>query len=129
MKFPTTPCIVTVTACTEPSHIILYAQQSLRLGHWSGQPLLFCLRHADDLLVLHRHADGRTAHSHAWLWSFLNNRAPWIDQQFGWDLTELPTVWAPHHARPERRHTPFPAKPKKIRSDVSERQPTRRYAR
>ncbi len=111
MKSPTTPCIV--NACTKPSHIILYAQQRRVIGHWAGQPLLFCLRHADHILTLHRHADGRALISGG-LWSAAARPAwAWIDEQFGWDLTELPTVWAPHHERPERKHTPWPAKSRK----------------
>lgn len=129
MRFPTTPCVL--NGCTEPSHILLFAQEinwplegrleGQRLRRGTHLPL--CLRHGGDLLDALRVADGRRP-------DLRNSLAPWI-RQVGWDLTELPLVRADWHSTPSRPVAPWhAAKAGKIRAGVGDRPPApRRHPR
>lgn len=107
MKIEATPCVL--DDCMDPSHVVLYANQGGFRSRWpmstasqtyDGQPLGFCLRHGGQILILHRVRESRPGYP--------KNQPlpPWV-LEAGWDLTQLPTVWAKHHIRPQHRPAPW----------------------
>jgi hypothetical protein len=96
-----TPCVL--DDCTDPSHIVLFAQRISYQLTWplatlgrlrEGQALGFCLRHGGDILDA---IQGRRD-----IWDLKR----WVMEP-GWDLTDMPTVWARHHIQPGQRVAPW----------------------
>lgn len=135
--FPTTPCIL--NDCTEPSHILLFAQERPRsagplrgrltgTGFRRGEPVPLCLRHAHDVLVCHRLADGRlTTNGDE---PFPHEVADWI-WDAGWGYTSVPAVRAPYHAKSDPNPTSWRSgqKPARARAGAAERAPYPRRQR